>query len=247
MLVWFASIAALGVPAIAHHPRGAARGEPDLRRSRSSHEHGERGFLVLGAVVLVHHRRRGAVRGHGALRRASRSASPGTRWCCRRCCSTTSGRARCLLAEGARAVGNPFYALVPAGPLYPMVVVATVATVIASQALISGAFSLTQQAVQLGYWPRVTHRAHLGARGRADLHPRDQLGADGGVRGAGARVPQVGQPGGGVRHRGHRHHDDHVAAVLRGRAAEAGAGRARVPAWCWRCSCRSTCRSSSRT
>jgi KUP system potassium uptake protein len=51
---------------------------------------------------------------------------------------------------------NPFYALVPTWALYPVVAVATAATVVASQALISGAFSLTQQAVQLGYFPRVT-------------------------------------------------------------------------------------------
>lgn len=54
---------------------------------------------------------------------------------------------------------NPFYALVPAGPaVYPLVMLSTVAAVIASQALISGAFSVTQQAVQLGYLPRVTIR-----------------------------------------------------------------------------------------
>jgi KUP system potassium uptake protein len=56
------------------------------------------------------------------------------------------------------ALYNPFYAIVPPLLLYPMVVVAAVATVVASQALISGAFSLTQQAVQLGYVPRVQIR-----------------------------------------------------------------------------------------
>jgi KUP system potassium uptake protein len=60
-----------------------------------------------------------------------------------------------LLLVRPEAVRNPFYALVPSGFLYAMVVLATVATVVASQALISGAFSLTRQAVQLGYLPRV--------------------------------------------------------------------------------------------
>src|SRR5207244_148627 len=60
-----------------------------------------------------------------------------------------------LLAHPEAAV-NPFYALVPVRWLYPMVALATVATVVASQALISGAFSLTRQSVQLGYLPRVT-------------------------------------------------------------------------------------------
>ena len=105
-----------------------------------------------------------------------RSASPGTRSCSRRCCSTTSARARCSSSRGA-AVDNPFYdARAGHGrSLIPMVVLATLAAVIASQALISGAFSLTQQAVQLGYWPRVTI-VHTSAQGRGpDLHPRGQL------------------------------------------------------------------------
>ena len=61
-----------------------------------------------------------------------------------------------LLLERPEAAANPFYALVSGAWLYPMVMLATVATVVASQALISGAFSLTRQAVQLGYLPRVT-------------------------------------------------------------------------------------------
>jgi KUP system potassium uptake protein len=60
-----------------------------------------------------------------------------------------------LLIHTPAAVENPFYRMVPAWALYPVVVIATAATVIASQALISGAFSLTMQAVQLGYMPRV--------------------------------------------------------------------------------------------
>src|SRR5207247_6773645 len=59
-----------------------------------------------------------------------------------------------VLLTHADARPNPFYALVPSAGLYPLVVLATLATVIASQAIISGAFSLTQQAVQLGYAPR---------------------------------------------------------------------------------------------
>ena len=61
-----------------------------------------------------------------------------------------------LLLRSPESATNPFYALVPAWALYPVVAIATAATVVASQALISGAFSLTQQAVQLGYFPRVT-------------------------------------------------------------------------------------------
>jgi KUP system potassium uptake protein len=61
-----------------------------------------------------------------------------------------------LLLRDPGAAGNPFYSLVPVWGLYPMIAIATSAAVVASQALISGAFSLTQQAVQLGYSPRVT-------------------------------------------------------------------------------------------
>jgi KUP system potassium uptake protein len=64
------------------------------------------------------------------------------------------GQGALLLADPT-AARNPFYSLVPSWALYPMVAVATGAAVVASQALISGAFSLTRQAVQLGYCPRV--------------------------------------------------------------------------------------------
>lgn len=60
-----------------------------------------------------------------------------------------------MLLQNPEAVKNPFYYLAPEWALYPLVVLATIATVIASQAVISGAFSLTQQAIQLGFLPRV--------------------------------------------------------------------------------------------
>ena len=61
-----------------------------------------------------------------------------------------------LLIADAKAIENPFYLLAPGWALYPLVVLSTIATVIASQAVISGAFSITQQAMQLGYSPRMT-------------------------------------------------------------------------------------------
>ena len=61
-----------------------------------------------------------------------------------------------LLMTDAAAVANPFYWLLPGWALYPMVALAAAATVIASQAVISGAYSITRQAVQLGFLPRVT-------------------------------------------------------------------------------------------
>ena len=64
------------------------------------------------------------------------------------------GQGALLLERGA--VENPFYELVSPDFRYPLTLIATLAAIVASQALISGAFSLTQSAVQLGYWPRVT-------------------------------------------------------------------------------------------
>ena len=60
------------------------------------------------------------------------------------------------------AIDNPFYHLAPAWALYPLVALATAATIIASQAVISGAFSITHQAMQLGYAPRMEleHTSH---------------------------------------------------------------------------------------
>src|SRR5205823_1106427 len=60
-----------------------------------------------------------------------------------------------LLIKNPGAAHNPFYLLAPTWALYPLVVLATIATVIASQAIISGVFSLTRQAIQLGYFPRM--------------------------------------------------------------------------------------------
>jgi KUP system potassium uptake protein len=65
------------------------------------------------------------------------------------------GQGALIIAE-PEAIKNPFYLLAPAWALLPMVILATAATVIASQAVISGAFSLTRQAIQLGYSPRLT-------------------------------------------------------------------------------------------
>jgi KUP system potassium uptake protein len=71
-----------------------------------------------------------------------------------------------FLLSAPHASNHPFYALVPSWALIPMVVLATTATIIASQALITGVFSLTQQAIQLGYLPRLTIRhtsaSHIG-------------------------------------------------------------------------------------
>jgi KUP system potassium uptake protein len=151
-LIWFVAIGLLGLPWILRHPQILAAVNP-IWAVRFFAAHGRHGFLVLGSVVLC-------ITGGEALyadmghfgTRAIRLA-----WysCVFPALLLNYFGQGALLLEKPE-VTNPFYALVPAQWLYPMVVLATLATVVASQALISGAFSLTRQAVQLGYLPRVT-------------------------------------------------------------------------------------------
>ena len=152
-LCWFIAIAATGLPWIVRHPEILAALSP-LHAVRFFLEHGKHGFLVLGSVVLC-------ITGGEALyadmghfgTRAIRRA-----WyaCVFPALLLNYFGQGALLLERPDAAANPFYAVVPSGWLYPMVVLATIATVVASQALISGAFSLTRQAIQLGYLPRLT-------------------------------------------------------------------------------------------
>ena len=89
-----------------------------------------------------------------ATSESGRSGWRGTRSCLPALVLNYFGQGAILL-ESPAAARNPFYSLVPDWALYPMVAIATGAAIVASQALISGAFSLTRQAVQLGYCPRV--------------------------------------------------------------------------------------------
>jgi KUP system potassium uptake protein len=153
MLVWFVAIAAIGMPWILKNPSVLAAVNPKYALHIFI-EHKWHGFLILGSVVLC-------ITGGEALyadmghfgKRPIRIAwytivYPAL-------LINYFGQAALLLAK-PEAAENPFYNLIGGWMLYPLVVIATFATVVASQALISGAFSLTQQAVQLGYWPRVT-------------------------------------------------------------------------------------------
>ena len=153
MLVWFAALAALGLPQIWANPSVLAAINP-LHAVRFLQHHGAGGFLVLGAVVLV-------ITGGEALYADMGHFGPRpirAAWytiVMPALLINYFGQGALILARGEEVAHNPFYSLAPRWALYPMVVIATTAAIIASQALISGAFSLTQQAVQLGYWPRV--------------------------------------------------------------------------------------------
>jgi KUP system potassium uptake protein len=153
MLVWFATIGALGAVQLVHDPAPLVAIDPRYA-IRFFVTNGLHGFFVLGGVVL-------AITGAEALYAdmGHFGAGPIRRsWFVVVLPSlflSYFGQGS-LLLHHPEHVDNPFYALVPSWALYPMVLLATAATVVASQALISGAYSLTQQAVQLGYFPRVT-------------------------------------------------------------------------------------------
>ena len=165
-LVWFATIAVLGVANIARDPTVFAAVNP-VHAARFFVHNGWTGFLVLGSVFLV-------VTGGEALyadmghfgRRPIRLA-----WYCvvlPALLLNYFGQGA-LLIHHPEAVENPFFHMMPRWALYPVVAIATLAAVIASQALITGAFSLTMQAVQLGYVPRVQIE-HTSARERGQIY-----------------------------------------------------------------------------
>ena len=152
MSLWFVVIASLGIVNLASTPQVLAAVVPthgvDFLRRNSTE-----GFLVLGAVFLV-------VTGAEALfadmghfgRRPIRLPWYGFVLPALLC--NYFGQAA-VLYQRPDAVAHPFYAMVPEWATIPTIALATMATVIASQAVISGAFSLTRQAIQMGYLPRM--------------------------------------------------------------------------------------------
>ena len=152
---WFVAIGAAGLWNILQAPQVLAAIDP-RHAWRFLTGHGIASFLVLGSVLL-------AITGAEALyadmghfgKRAIRVAWFGL--VAPALVLNYLGQGALLIAQPA-ALENPFYRSFPAWALYPMVALATVATVIASQATISGAYSATQQAIQLGYLPRMTVR-----------------------------------------------------------------------------------------
>jgi len=166
MLLWFATLAGLGVKEVVRAPEvlAAISPQPGLRFLL---DHGWRGFLVLGSVFLV-------LTGAEALyadmghfgRRPIRLAWFG--FVLPALFLNYLGQGA-LVLHNPEAAANPFYRLAPGWALFPLVGLATAAAVIASQALISGAFSLTMQAVQLGYAPRMAI-AHTSSAKRGQIY-----------------------------------------------------------------------------
>jgi len=155
LCVWFTVLAVLGLCAIWRAPQVLAAVDPRHAIGFLAH-HGWLGFVALGAVVL-------AVTGAEALyadmghfgRRPIRLA-----WysfVLPALLLNYFGQGALLLVDPL-AIKNPFYLLAPSWALWPMVVLAATASVIASQAVISGAFSVTRSAIQLGFAPRMEIR-----------------------------------------------------------------------------------------
>jgi KUP system potassium uptake protein len=151
-MLWFVAISLLGFQQIIRVPEVLAAINP-IHGFEFFMINGSRGFMVLGAVFLV-------VTGGEALYADIGhfgTAPIRLTWFAVVLPALTLnyfGQGALLLVEPEAAV-NPFYRMAPSWALYPMVVLATAAAVIASQAIISGAFSLTLQAIQLGYSPRL--------------------------------------------------------------------------------------------
>lgn len=159
MLVWFAALAVLGIVQIVANPGVLAALNP-LYAAQLLASDPVKGFIVLGAVFLAV---TGAEALYADMGHFGRDALKQT-WLYfvfPALLLNYFGQGALVLAR-PDVVTNPFYHLAPDWALYPLVVLASAATIIASQAVISGAFSLTRQAMQLGYLPRfeVRHTSH---------------------------------------------------------------------------------------
>ncbi len=159
-LAWFLAIGAAGAYGIAREPAVLAALNP-LHALRFLTTHAVESFVVLGAVVLAVTGAEALYADMGHFGRAPvrigwfSIVAPAL-------VLNYFGQGALLMADPA-AASNPFYLLLPGWALYPMVALATAATVIASQAVISGAYSITRQAIQLGFLPRMAI-VHTSAR-----------------------------------------------------------------------------------
>jgi KUP system potassium uptake protein len=166
MVTWFLTLAALGASHLVDEP-GVLRAVNPVYGFRFFADNGFDSFLALGSVFLVVTGGEAlyADMGHFGRRPISRGwfmvALPAL-------ALNYFGQGALLLGDPS-AIGSPFYRMAPSWGLVPLVVLATCATVIASQALISGVFSLTMQAIQMGYAPR--HKiAHTSASSMGQIY-----------------------------------------------------------------------------
>ncbi|WP_309892245.1 potassium transporter Kup [Archangium sp.] len=166
MLVWFTTLAVLGVKEMMTYPAVVWAFSPmqAARFFMANHWHG---FLVLGGVFLV------VTGGEALYADMGHFGWRPIRWAWFTVVLPSlmlnyMGQGALLLRDPS-AASNPFYLMAPSWALYPLVILSTGATVIASQALISGVFSVTQQAIQLGYTPRL-EVVHTSAEERGQIY-----------------------------------------------------------------------------
>lgn len=154
-LLWFITIGTAGLAQIIESPSVLWAVNP-IHAVRLVTQSGAAGFLVMGAVVLVI---TGAEALYADMGHFGRGPIRITWFAIVKPALLLNyfGQGALLLSK-PQAAANPFYLIIPEWGRLPMVVLATTATVIASQALISGIFSLTRQASMLGYWPRISIR-----------------------------------------------------------------------------------------
>ncbi len=155
MLLWFVVLAVLGLPHLVAHPEVLVGLSPTYIGSFVA-DHPYTAFIAMGAVVLSITGAEALYADMGHFGRHPIRVS----WFAvvfPALIIDYLGQATLILHD-PRAVTNPFYLLAPGWAQLPLVVLATAATVIASQAVISGAFSVSQQAVRLGYLPQLTVR-----------------------------------------------------------------------------------------
>jgi KUP system potassium uptake protein len=150
MAVWFVIIGVLGIVGIAHHPAVLAAADPRYGISFLA-KGGWHGFAILGGVFLA---LTGAEALYADMGHVGRNSIRMTWYgiVLPALVLNYAGQIALLIAEPAQE-GSPFFRLVPGWGLYPLVVLATAATIIASQAIITGSYSMTRQAMQLGWFP----------------------------------------------------------------------------------------------
>ncbi len=152
MMIWFFTLAALGLPQIIAHPEILRAILPHYAFNFAA-TYPHLAFIALGASVLAITGAEALYADMGHLGRKPIMHA----WFMLvfPCLSINYLGQGALILNNPKSIESPFYYLVPDGLLWPVVILATVATIIASQAVISGAFSVTQQALNLGMIPRV--------------------------------------------------------------------------------------------
>ncbi|MEO6883142.1 MAG: KUP/HAK/KT family potassium transporter, partial [Bacteroidia bacterium] len=164
MFLWFAMIGCLGVNQIIHYPQIFKALNPMYGYQLLVHH--PKGFWLLGAVFLCTTGAEALYSDLGHCGRKNIQVS----WIFVKTTLVLNylGQGAWVLMQNKTDLGNinPFFEIVPHGFLFPSIIIATAASIIASQALISGSFTLISEAISLNFWPRVTVKYPTSIRGQ---------------------------------------------------------------------------------